>query len=216
MSHSHDHGSGAHDHGSGAHDHGSGSHGHFRNVEEFVAKFDDPSRDEWQKPEDVLNFIGLKTNDKIADIGAGTGYFSIRAAKRVQNGLVYSIDSEQEMLNYLEKRAASNGLSNIKVCKSDGANMSLPELVDVVLLVNAFHHIHDRTTYFTKLKENLRPGGKVIIIEGKNGTQMEPPEEFRMEPGQITKDLTEANYELIAESDILPYQSLQMFSSVDT
>lgn len=193
------------------HAHGHGATGNFKNVEELAAKFDDPSRDEWQKPEEILDFIQLKPTDKFADIGAGTGYFSTRAARRLQDGTVLAIDSEPEMLNYIQKRAVKDGLSNVKTLRIDNNRITLPEQVDVLFLLNTFHHIDDRIAYFCNLKPWLKSGGKLIIVEGKLGTPMEPPEELRVTTEQIVSELKAAGYGLVSESDILPYQSLQMF-----
>lgn len=193
------------------HDHGNEAKRAFRNVEEFAAKFDDPSRDEWQKPDEIFEFIALKPGDKFADIGAGTGYFSIRAAKRLKTGLVYAIDSEPEMLKYIEKRAAAAGLSNIRPYRIDAKRNTLPEPVNVIMLVNTYHHIDDRKTYFTELKRWLAQDGKLVIIEGTPGTPMEPPEQLQVPLDQIVSELATAGYELAAESNALPYQSLQLF-----
>lgn len=188
------------------------NHNHsFQNVEEFAAKFDDPSRDEWQKPDEMFDFIGLKETDKFAEIGAGTGYFCVRAAKRLKEGLVYAVDSEPNMLQYIEKRAAELGLSNIKTYRANHNDSLLPEPVDIILIVNTYHHIEDRTNYFSKLKGSLAPKGKLVIVEGKAETPMEPPKELRVTKQQIAAELAGAGYHNTAESSALPYQSLQMF-----
>ncbi len=182
----------------------------FKNAEEFAAKFDDPSRDEWQKPDEILDFIELKPSYKFADFGAGTGYFSIRAAKRVKEGVVFAIDSEPEMLRYIQKRAASAGLSNIKTFKTNH-HLALPERVDVILLVNTYHHIENRVSCFSDLKRWLNADGKLVVIEGKPGTPMEPPEEIRVTRNIIETELAQAGYAQSDEASFLPYQSLQIF-----
>lgn len=193
------------------HNHTGYSEPNYKDAEEHAKRFDDPSRDEWQKPEQVLNFIELKPNDKFADLGAGTGYFSTRAAKRVKSGIVYAIDSQPEMLEYIQKRAAAAGLSNIKTHKIDHNHGELPEAVDVILIVNTYHHIFNRVSYFNNLKRWLNPDGKLVVVEGKPGTPMEPPLEIRVTKEMIGDELTKAGYAQSAEASFLPYQYLQVF-----
>lgn len=193
------------------HNHTGYSEPNYKDAEEHAKRFDDPSRDEWQKPEQVLNFIELKPNDKFADLGAGTGYFSTRAAKRVKSGIVYAIDSQPEMLEYIQKRAAAAGLSNIKTHKTEHNHGELPETVDVILIVNTYHHILNRVSYFNNLKRWLNPDGKLVVVEGKPGTPMEPPLEIRVTKEMIGDELTKAGYAQSAETSFLPYQYLQVF-----
>lgn len=193
------------------HNHTGYSEPTYKDVEEHAKRFDDPSRDEWQRPEQVLDFIDLKLNDKFADLGAGTGYFSTRAALRVKNGIVYAIDSQPEMLEYIQKRAAAAGLSNIKTHRIDHDPGDLPETVDVILIVNTYHHIFNRISYFNNLKRWLNPDGKLVVVEGKPGTPMEPPLEIRVTKEMIGDELAKAGYAQSAEAFFLPYQYLQVF-----
>lgn len=188
------------------------SHNHsFSRVKDYVERFDSPSRDEWQKPEEVLDFIELRNTDKLADVGAGTGYFSIRAAQRLSHGIVYAVDAESNMLDYLNKRALESNLRNIETLKCEIGHLVLPEVVDVILLVNVYHHIHDRSNYFSNLRKWLSTNGKLVIIEGKLGTPMEPPPQHRLSPGQIEDELRSTKFIEMKNSSILPYQSLQLF-----
>lgn len=191
----------------------SGHNHSFEDVEAYVAKFDSPERDEWQKPEEVLDFINLKNSDILADIGAGTGYFSVRAAKRLNPGKVLAVDSEPNMLEYLRKRAFNLGIKNIETVLSVHHQVNLPQMANVILLVGTFHHIEERNTYFAELRKSLAPEGKLIIIENKAGTPIEPPAEMVVTPEQVVEELKSAGFNLIAESTTLPYQSMQKFES---
>ena len=183
----------------------------FENVEEFAAKFDDPSRDAWQKPEEIFKFIGLKNSNKLAEIGAGTGYFSFRAAWHLKYGMVYAVDSEPKMLEFIDRKVKTLGINNLKTCKSSHNSIVLPEKVDAILMVNTFHHIDDRKRYISLLKSQLVPNGKLVIVEGKPQTPMEPPRELRVNDKQIIAELKSAGFSLIGDSSVLPYQYLQMF-----
>src|SRR5262245_9005449 len=116
------------------------SHHSFGDAEKWAKQFDDPQRDAWQKPDEVLDALHLQRTDKVADIGAGTGYFSVRIAKRVPDGKVFSVDIEPDMVRYLGERAHREHLNGlVPVLAAAGPN--LPEPVDIVLVVNTYHHI---------------------------------------------------------------------------
>lgn len=192
-------------------DRSNNSHRPFANPEEHAARFDDPTRDDWQKPEQVLDFVKIKSTDKFADFGAGTGYFTMRAAARVKEGEIIAIDSEPSMLQYIRKRAQEAGLSNVKTLQIDHDGFLFPGKVDVILMVNTYHHLKDRVSRFRELVNCLRDDGKLVIIEGKEGTPMEPPPELRVSAEIITRELSHAGYALADEAFFLPFQTLQVF-----
>jgi SAM-dependent methyltransferase len=142
------------------------SHHSFGDAEKWAKQFDDPQRDAWQKPDEVLDALQLQRTDKVADIGAGTGYFSVRIAKRLPDGKVFSVDIEPDMVRYLGERAQREHLSGlVPVLAAAGPN--LPEPVDLVLVVDTYHHIENRTAYFAKLMDALVPNGRVAIVDFK-------------------------------------------------
>src|ERR1700731_3385703 len=98
--------------------------------------FDDPARDAWQMPDRVIAALNLKRGQVVADIGAGTGYFSVRLAKSEAGPKVYAVDIEPSMVSYLRERAAKEGLNNVTAVQAAADQANLPEPVDVVLIVN--------------------------------------------------------------------------------
>ena len=122
---------------------GAGFHRRFDDAEKWAKEFDNPERDAWQKPEEVLDALHLQPTSLVADIGAGTGYFSVRIAKRVPEGKIFAADVEPDMVRYLGARAEREHLANLTavLARTDAAN--LPEPVDVVLVVDTYHHIDD-------------------------------------------------------------------------
>jgi len=133
----------------------------FDDAEKWAKVFDDPQRDALQKPDEVLDALHLQGTDKVADIGAGTGYFSVRIAKRVLEGKVFAVDIEPDMLRYLGERAHREHLSVLVPVRATADSSNIPELVDVVLVVDTYHHIDNRVSYFAKLRDSLVPNGRV-------------------------------------------------------
>lgn len=108
---------------------------HFE-AEESARRFDDPARDAWQMPDQVIAALNLKQGQSVADIGAGTGYFTVRLAKSNASPKVYAVDIEPSLVKYLRKRAAKEGLANVVVVQASPEDPHLPEPVDLVLVVN--------------------------------------------------------------------------------
>src|SRR5690349_4414819 len=140
------------------------THGHgFGDAQKWAHVFDDPARDEWQKPHEVIEVLRLKPDAIVADIGAGTGYFSARLARMLTRGKVYAVDLEPDMVRYLDERAQREGLKNLVPLRGGARETNLPEPVDLVLLVDVYHHIEDRAPYFERVKNLLRAQARVAI-----------------------------------------------------
>jgi SAM-dependent methyltransferase len=144
---------------------GEGFHRRFDNAEKWAKEFDNPERDAWQKPEEVLDALHLQPTSLVADIGAGTGYFSVRIAKRVPEGKIFAADVEPDMVRCLGARAEREHLANLTPVQARTDATDLPEPVDLILVVDTYHHIDDRTRYFAALQSSLRPGGRLVIID---------------------------------------------------
>jgi len=175
--------------------------------EQSAKSFDNPERDAWQKPDQVLTALNLKRGDVVADVGAGTGYFTIRLARHASTPKVYASDIEPEMVEYLRQRAEKEGLRNVTAVRASSTSPNLPEPVDCVLIVNTYHHIAQREEYFRQLAKSLKPGGRIAIIDFKKGAPGGPPDEFRFTPEEITAELARAGFELLAQPDFLPRQT---------
>lgn len=178
----------------------------FEDAEKYAKSFDDPARDEWQQPDRVLAALDLQPGHKVADIGAGTGYFTVRLARAPGIATVFAVDIEPSMVEYVRKRAAKEGLGNVVVVQAGADRSNLPEAVDLVLIVDTFHHIPNRVAYFSELKKSLKPAGRLAIIDFRKGTPGGPPDEFRFTPEQISAELTAAGFALQAQHDFLPRQ----------
>ncbi|MGH6693090.1 MAG: class I SAM-dependent methyltransferase, partial [Gammaproteobacteria bacterium] len=137
----------------------------FGDADKWAKVFDDPERDAWQKPHEVIQALALKPDAIVADIGAGTGYFAVRLAHRVPKGRVYGVDTEAAMVKHLAERAKKAGLGNLKAVAGAPDDPRLPEKADLIILVDVYHHVADRERYFRDLLKSLTPGGRVAVID---------------------------------------------------
>ena len=120
----------------------SGHHQHrFQDAERWSGVFDDPARDAWQKPDDVIRALAVAPDALVADIGSGTGYFAVRLARAVPRGHVYGADLEPDMVKYLAERGRRDGLTNLTSIQAAPSDPRFPQPVDLVLVVNTYHHI---------------------------------------------------------------------------
>ena len=168
---------------------------HFDNAEQWAREFDDPARSEWQMPSRVIDTLGLKTGQSIADIGAGTGYFSSRLARSSALPRVYAVDIEASMVAYLKARAAKEGLKNLVAVQAGADGPNLPG--------SRGHHPHRR--YLSphpeprrghhEAEERAQARGTLAIVDFRKDSPSGPPVEFRFTPEQIG-ELARAGYSL--------------------
>jgi predicted methyltransferase len=188
------------------------THDHsFSGADQWAKIFDDPKRDTWQKPHEVIQVLKLKPEAVVADIGSGTGYFSVRFAHMVPKGRVYGLDTEPDMVKYLADRAKHAGLKNVTAVQARPGNPQLPEQADLVILVDVYHHIDNREQYFHHLQKSLKPGGRLAIIDFRMDSPEGPPKAARIAPEQVRAELQRAGYALGEEHGFLPNQYFLVF-----
>lgn len=183
----------------------------FEDAQRWANVFDDPKRDEWQKPHEVIEALALPADAIVADIGAGTGYFSVRLARLLPKGRVYASDVEPEMVRHLAARARRDELANLHAVQSDYDDARLPEKVDLALVVDVYHHIDGRERYFRRLKDSLKAGSRVAIIDFKVDSPVGPPPRARHGPDRVKRELAAAGFTLAAEHEFLPNQYFLIF-----
>ena len=180
---------------------------HPPSTSEYAKVLEDPSRDEWQKPDDVVAALDLKPTTAIADIGAGTGYFARRFAQHA--GKVYAVDIDKELLAIARKNAPSN-LQTILAAPDDPR---LPAAsIDVVFFCDVLHHIDNRPAYYAKLARALKLDGKIVIVDFyKKDLPVGPPAAMKLSDDQVVSELRQAGFALARRSEILPYQYFLFF-----
>ena len=163
-------------------------------------------RDRWQRPDEVVAALGIAPGERVADLGAGGGYFTFRLADAVgPTGRVYAVDVDRGLVDYLRGRAEREGRTQVVAVLAGPDDPKLPEPVDLVFTCNTYHHLEDRVAYFRRVRERLRPGGRVAVIdfaEGRHGTPR----------AVIQKELGAAGFRLLAAPDLLERQSFLVFA----
>jgi cyclopropane fatty-acyl-phospholipid synthase-like methyltransferase len=188
-------------------------HHRFEHAERWAKEFDNPERDARQKPEEILDALHLQRTSMVADIGAGTGYFSVRIAKRIPEGKIFAADIEPDMVRYLGERARLEHLANLVPVQASADAANLPEPVDIALVVDTYHHIGNRTHYFAKLKSSLRHGGRLVIVDFKADSPNGPPVQHRLSQERVTQELKAAGYTLVDTTQFLPRQYCLIFGN---
>lgn len=183
----------------------------FSGADQWAKVFDDPRRDAWQKPHEVISALKLAPDAAVADIGSGTGYFAVRFAHILAQGRVYGIDLEPDMVKYLGERAHKEGLANLTALAGAPDDPRIPAPVDLVILVDVYHHIDKRAEYFRKLRASLKPGGRIAVIDFRMDAPTGPPKSGRVEPARVKTEMQNAGYALAEEHAFLPNQYFLIF-----
>jgi len=179
---------------------------------QYLAMLEREDREDFQKPEKVMETLGLKPGEKVADIGAGSGYFTIPAAKAVgDEGIVWGIDIRQEMLDHIADRLKEEELDNVRLMRVGSTDPQLPEAgVDTILMIDTLHYVKDRAAYAHKLKYGLAPGGRVVIIDYRPKPFEErpwgPPPQQQMSKEEVDADFAAAGFKVLRSHEFLPEQ----------
>lgn len=192
--------------------HGSGPDGYamdFSDTERFAQHFEDPTRDAWQMPLVVVEHLLVSPGQRVADIGAGTGYFLPYLSRAVgEEGRVLALDVEPAMVKHLEQRIEEAQMKNVSAARVAPDDPALPSRsVDRILTVNTWHHISGRVAYAAKLEQALQPGGSVLVVDFTLESDVGPPMDHRLTAQQVADELRAGGLEaIIVETEQLPRQ----------
>jgi len=173
-----------------------------------------PDRDAWQKPERVMEALGIADGSVVGDLGAAGGWFTIRLAHFVgPNGLVYAEDVQPEMIKAIDRRVKREGLPNVRTVLGDKEDPHLPaNRLDAMLIVETYHEVEDPVTLLRNAARALKPQGRIGIIDyRKDGLGPGPPLEDRVDPETIVRDAKAAGLRLIARENFLLFQFFLIF-----
>ncbi|WP_447973236.1 class I SAM-dependent methyltransferase [Nitrospira sp. Kam-Ns4a] len=181
-------------------------------LQQYLRDLDSPSRDEYQKPAQVIEALGLKPGMAVVDLGAGSGYFTRRFAEVVgTEGTIYAVDVEREMLAYVERSLPQRpARAKVELILASPEDPKLPPAsTDLIFLCNVYHHLEERTTYFTRLMPALRPGGRVAIIDfyhDERSGNVGFPRRHLVARETVIEEMARAGYRLAREHRFLPRQ----------
>lgn len=203
-----------HNHNHHGHQHGDEKHGesanefmHKSSTADLVQRFESPERDAYQQPEKVLKYLGRIKGKTIMDIGAGSGYFSVKLADKGAN--VIAADVNDEFQAFLKNRIEKDQLQRITLRKIPYDSPALRDgEVDMVLIVNTYHHIGQRADYFAKVKKGIKTGGELVVVDFfKSDVPVGPPTDHKVSIDEVIAELKQAGFtQFEVEVNLLPYQ----------
>jgi SAM-dependent methyltransferase len=186
---------------------GTAQHPAQKTPEEYARMLEDPSRAEWQKPEQVVTTMHLAPTDVVADIGAGSGYFTRRIAPHVAKVLAVDIDPD------LLAIAAQHAPKNVRtVLAADDDPKLPPRSVNIIFFCNVLHHIESRPAYYNKLRKALKPNGRVVVVDFyKKDIPIGPPVSRKLSEAQVIGEFRTAGFRVSKSLDFLKYQYFLVF-----
>jgi len=166
-----------------------------------------------ERPDLVVDSMNVAPTDVVADLGAGTGYFTFRIAPRVPQGRVFAVDIQPEMLDIMRERARERGIDNVTLVRGTVQDPKLPaDSIDVALMVDAYHEFSHPREMMQALVEALVPGGRVVLIEYRKEDPSIPIKPLhKMSEAQVRKEMEAVGLEWVATNDMLPRQHFLVF-----
>jgi SAM-dependent methyltransferase len=183
----------------------------------YVGLLERSNREDVQHSPEILKVLAFRPGERVADIGAGTGYFTFPVAKAVgPSGVVWALDIAPEMLEYLDMRVKARQVENVKLRQVTSDDPQIPAgSVDTILIIDTIHYVKDRTGYAKKLLPALAPGGRVVIIDYKPKPMSErpwgPPPEQQFPREQMDREMIAAGFRVVSAYDFLPEQFFAVY-----
>ena len=180
----------------------------------YIAMLDDPKRDAYQKPHEVMTALKLNEGEAIADLGAGSGYFTFRLARHVgDTGRVYAVDISPEMVVHMNRRIRDLKLKNVvSILATPDDPLLADASIDRFFICDTWHHIENHDRYLALLKKMLKAGGEIVMVDfNKEETPVGPPLEMRINRDDLVKEMERNGFRLAKEHTFLPYQYFLVF-----
>ena len=181
---------------------------------ELLGQLEGPDRNAWQQPDQVMDALAIADGARVADVGAGGGWFTVRLARRVgPNGRVFAEDIQPQMIDSIARRVGREGLANVETVLGTSGDPKLPSALDAVLIVGTYPELTDPVTLLGHVAASLEPNGRLGIIDFRlDGVGPGPPLEERVEPEDIIADARQAGLQLLSREEFLTYQFLLVFT----
>ncbi len=189
----------------------------FADVEKYIAFLERPDRATWQKPDDVVKALQLGGAETIADVGAGSGYFTFRFAKALPKGKVLASDIEPEMVRAIHHKVMMEKITNVQVSLADPKDPGVSGAADLVFVSDVIHHVDGREDWLRKMFSEMKRGAKLVVVEFKEGNLPEgPPESVKIPKAQLIELIQRAGFSLQKDDPkLLPYQTFLVFEKPD-
>jgi len=181
----------------------------------YIGALEDPKRDTYQKPHEVLTALNIKPGEVIADIGAGSGYFTFRLAHFVgDKGKVYAVDVSPDMIRHVNRRIRETKTTNVVTVLADNDDPLLPDRsVNRFFICDVWHHVGNQTKYLSLMKKMLKPGGEVVMIDfHKKELPFGPPMQMKIAREDLIKQMETNGFRLSKEHTFLPHQYFLVFA----
>ena len=182
----------------------------------YIAYLEDPQRDVYQKPHEVIMALGLREGETVADIGAGSGYFTFRLASPVgEKGRIYAVDTSPDMIVHMNRQIRDMKLRNIvTVLSAPDDPLLMDGSIDRFFICDTWHHIQNQAQYLALMKKMLKPGGQVIMIDfQKRELPVGAPMEMKIAREDLVQQMESNGFKLVKEHTFLPYQYFLIFTS---
>jgi arsenite methyltransferase len=182
----------------------------------YIGVLEDPKRDAYQKPHEVVTALGLKPGEVIADIGAGSGYFTFHLAHHVgDTGKIYAVDVSPDMILHINRRIRELKVNNVISILADPDDPLLPDAsVNRFFFSNSWHHLDNPTKYLELMKKMLKPAGEIVMIDfHKTDLPVGPPMRMKIAREDLIKQMEDNGFRLTKEHTFLPYQYFLVFVS---
>jgi ubiquinone/menaquinone biosynthesis C-methylase UbiE len=182
------------------------------NVDTYIASLLSPTRVAELKPEEVITALRLPPNAAVADLGSGPGVFTLPLARHLTRGVVYAVDIEPRQLDSLRARLLEEGLANVVPVLASASTPHLPPAhIDLILVVDTYRHLRDPIDYFRRLRTVLTPGGRLAILERRNGEAGQPREAAEVAQRRIHEELQAAGWSQLQRFDFLQYHDFAVW-----
>jgi ubiquinone/menaquinone biosynthesis C-methylase UbiE len=181
----------------------------------YIARLEDPMRDGYQKPAEVVKALQIREGEVVADIGAGSGYFTFRLAEAVgKTGRVFAVDVNPDLIRHLNRRVRDLKAGNVVtiLCAPDDP-LLCDGSVDRFFICDTWHHIEGHAKYLALLKRMLKPGGQVIMVDFKKvKTPVGPPMGLRIDRADLVREMETNGFRLAEEHTFLEHQYFLIFT----
>jgi predicted methyltransferase len=174
-----------------------------------------PDRDDWQQPDRIMDALGIADGARVADVGAGGGWFTIRLARRVgPNGRVFAEDIQPPMIESIRRRVEREGLTNVEPILGTPTDPRLKTGLQAVLIVDTYPQLVDPVSLLRLIAAALAPNGRVGVVDFKKdgGAGPGPPLQERIDPDVVIRDAARAGLSLRSHETFLRYQYLLVFT----